>query len=137
MASNPKILLVDDDQKFLDLYQEMLAKHLPSAPEVRVASSGARAISLLESEKFTLMIVDLNMPKMDGLQVISVAHRKYPKLRLVVLTALREEQFRTRAYAMGVDQYWIKPESDQEAGLFLESIESLVMREMQIGRAHV
>jgi CheY-like chemotaxis protein len=133
MPAQPKILLADDDQDFLDLYQEMLCQHLPSLPEVRTANSGARALSLLESEDFTLFIVDLNMPKMDGLQVISVARRKYPGLRLVVLTALREEQFRTRAYALGVDQYWIKPESDQELGLFMESLESLITRESNGG----
>jgi hypothetical protein len=50
-----------------------------------------------------------------------------------VLTAIREEQFRSRAYALGVDQYWIKPESDQELGLFMESIESLISREANGG----
>src|SRR4030095_16570613 len=114
MSARPKILLLDDDQDFLDLYREMLSQHLPSLPEVRVANSGSRGLALLDSEVFTLMIVDLNMPKMDGLQVLSIARRKFPQLRLMVLTGLREEQFRTRAYAMGVDQYWIKPESDPE-----------------------
>ena len=133
MAAQPKILLLDDDQDFLDLYKEMLSQHLSCLPEVRTASSGSRALSLLESETFTLMIVDLNMPKMDGLQVLSIARRKYPQLKVVVLTGMRDDQFRTRAYAMGVDQYWIKPESDQEMGLFMESIESLLTREAQGG----
>jgi len=133
MSAQPKILLLDDDQDFLDLYREMLSKHLSSLPEVRTASSGPRALALLESESFTLMIVDLHMPKMDGLQVLSIARRKYPQLRLVVLTSIRDEQFRARAYGMGVDQYWIKPESDQEMGLFMESIESLLNREAQGG----
>jgi CheY-like chemotaxis protein len=107
----------------------MLSQHLSCLPDVRIASSGARALALLESEQFQLLIVDLNIPKMDGLQVLSIARRKFPELRLVILTGIREEQFRTRAYAMGVDQYWIKPESDQEIGLFMESIESLLSRE--------
>src|SRR6266498_5005733 len=133
MPPQPKILLLDDDQDFLDLYREMLSQHLPSLPEVRVANSGARALSLLESEQFTLLIVDLNLPKMDGLQVLTIARRKYPRLRLVVLTGIRDEQFRTRAYALGVEQYWIKPETDQEMGLFMESIESLISREGHAG----
>ena len=133
MPAQPKILLLDDDQDFLDLYREMLSQHLPSLPEVRLANTGARALSLLESEPFTLLVFDLNLPKMDGLQVLSIVRRKHPQLRLVVLTGIRDEQFRTRAYALGVDQYWIKPETDQEMGLFLESIESLVGREAQGG----
>lgn len=133
MPAQPTILLLDDDQDFLDLYREMLSQHLPSMPEVRIANSGARALSILESEQFTLLISDLNMPKMDGLQVLTLARRKYPHLRLVVLTGLRDEQFRTRAYALGVDQYWLKPETDQEMGLFMESMESLISRESQEG----
>ncbi len=133
MPAQPKILILDDDQDFLDLYREMLSQHLPSLPEVRAANSAARTLSLLESEPFTLLIVDLNLPKMDGLQVLTIARRKYPQLRLVVLTGIRDEQFRTRAYALGVDQYWIKPETDQEMGLFMESIESLISREAQAG----
>jgi len=118
---------MDDDQDFLDLYREMLGQHLPSMPEVRVANSGTRALSILQSEQFNLLIADLNMPKMDGLQVLTIARRKFPHLRLVVLTGIRDEQFRTRAYALGVDQYWLKPETDQEVGLFMESMESLTL----------
>ena len=133
MPGQPKILLLDEDQDFLDLYREMLSQHLPSLPEVRVANSGSRALSILESEQFALLITELNLSHMDGLQVLTIARRKHPQMRLVVLTAIRDEQFRTRAYALGVDQYWIKPETDQEMGLFMESIESLVSREAHGG----
>src|SRR5688572_25498857 len=129
----PKILLLDDDTAFTELYREMLSKHLSSMPEVKCATTGSRALSMLDAEPYNLLIIDLNMPKMDGLQILSIARRKYPHLRLVVLTGVRDEQFRTRAYAMGVDQFWIKPESDQEVGLFMESIESLLSREAQGG----
>jgi CheY-like chemotaxis protein len=128
-----KILLVDDEQDFLDLYQEMLSQHLSMLPDVRTAANGSRALSMLESEKYSLLILDLQMPKMDGLQVLAIARRKYPELRVIVLTGVRDEQFRTRAYAMGVDQYWIKPETDQEMGLFMESIETLLSSEWQAG----
>ena len=133
MPGQPKILLLDEDQDFLDLYREMLSQHLPSLPEVRIANSGSRALSILESEQFALLITELNLSHMDGLQVLTIARRKHPQVRLVVLTAIRDEQFRTRAYALGVDQYWIKPETDQEMGLFMESIESLVSREAHGG----
>jgi len=128
-----KILLLDDEQDFLDLYQEMLAQHLSTLPEVRTALNGSRALSMLETEKYALLVLDLHMPKMDGLQVLAIARRKYPELRVVILTGVRDEQFRTRAYAMGVDQYWIKPETDQEMGLFMESIETLLSTESQGG----
>ncbi len=129
MPAPPKILLLDDNQEFLSTFRDMLVAHLPSQPEVKVAHSATRGLSMLETEPFSLLIEDLHLPHMDGLQVLSIARRKYPQMRIVVLTGLKEEQFRSRAYAMGVDQYWIKPSSDQEMSLLMESIESLLSRD--------
>src|SRR5438093_4886102 len=131
MAGSPRILLLDDDAAFLELYKEMLGKHLTSMPEVKTTTSAPRALSMLEAEPYNLLIVDLNMPKMDGLQILTIARRKYPHLRLVVLTGVRDEQFRTRAYAMGVDQFWIKPDSDKKTGSFMEWIESHISHQAQ------
>jgi CheY-like chemotaxis protein len=66
---------------------------------------------------------------MDGLQVIAIARRKYPALKIVVWTCIADEQFRARAYGMGVDQYWQKPGSEQERQHFLDSITALLERE--------
>lgn len=124
--------MVDDDQDFLEVYWEIL-KQLPSSPEVHTASTGARALALLDSEPFHLMVVDLNMPKMDGLQVIAIARRKYPQLRIVVWTCINDEQFRARAYGMGVDQYWQKPAAEVERQHFLDAIEAMLACETQSG----
>jgi CheY-like chemotaxis protein len=131
-TTRSKILLVDDDQDFLEVYWEFL-KTLPSGPEVHTASTGPRALAMLESEPFHVLIVDLNMPKMDGLQVIAIARRKYPQLRIVVWTCIADEHFRARAYGMGVDQYWQKPGSEHDRQNFLDSIESIMQRDTHGG----
>jgi CheY-like chemotaxis protein len=128
MASPHKILLLDDDEQMLDLYQELL-KQLPSKPEVQVCNSGARAIALLDSEPFTLLITDLRMPKMDGLQVLAIVRRKFPHLRIIVLTGVLDEEYRSRAYAQGVELFWQKPASSEEIKLFQDCIEALLDRE--------
>ncbi|MBE0545307.1 MAG: response regulator [Verrucomicrobia bacterium] len=132
METRHKILLLDDDPDLLDVYREILGQ-LPSRPEIRTASSGARAIAMLEGEPFSLLITDLKMPKMDGLQVLSIVRRKHPELRTVVLTSVAEEQFRSRVYALGVDLFWQKPGSEEEIKLFLDCIESLLGREVEAG----
>jgi CheY-like chemotaxis protein len=129
MDTRPKILLADDDPDLLDLYRETLAQ-LPSQPEIHTAASGGRAIAMLESEPFQLLICDLKMPKMDGLQVLAIVRRKYPHLRTVAMTAEVDEQFRSRAYALGVDLFWHKPATERETKMFLECIESLLGREI-------
>ena len=130
MAATHKILLLDDDEQMLELYQQML-RELPSQPEVQISSSGARAISLLAAEPFTLLITDLRMPKMDGLQVLSIVRRKFPHLRIIVLTGLVDEEFRSRAYAQGVELFWQKPSNGEEMQFFKDCIESLLDRDQR------
>jgi CheY-like chemotaxis protein len=130
MAVPNRILLLDDDEQMLDLYQELL-KQLPSAPEVHTCNAGARAIAMLESQPYTLLITDLRMPKMDGLQVLAIVRRKFPQLRIIVLTGIMDEEYRSRAYAQGVELFWQKPGSGEEIKLFQDCIESLLGREVQ------
>lgn len=125
MQKRHKILLLDDDQDILDLYREMLSA-LPSEPEVHTANSGARAIALLESDQFTLLVSDLKMPKMDGLQLLTIVRKRFPSLRTVVMSALNDEQFKDRAYAMGIDQFLEKPRTGKEINYFCECIEGIL-----------
>ena len=110
MTARQKILILDDEHDILEIYQEILAR-LPSQPEIHTADNGARAIALLDSEPFNLLLVDLRMPVMDGFQVLAIVRRKFPALRVVVMTGAEDEQFRARAYAMGIDLYIEKPKT--------------------------
>jgi len=132
MSKSHRVLLVDDEQDLLDLYKEILSQ-LPSRPEIVTSASGARALALLESEEFSLLVCDLNMPRMDGLQVLSIVRKKYPNLRTVVLTCIKDEQFRSRVYSLGIDMFWHKPGTSEEIKLFLSCMESLLDRQNQMG----
>lgn len=132
MPARQKILILDDEQDILEIYQEILAR-LPSQPEIHTADNGARAIALLESEPFNLLLVDLRMPTMDGFQVLAIVRRKFPVLRVCVMTASEDEQFRARAYAMGIDLYLEKPKTGKEIINFVDCIESLLEKEDQGG----
>jgi CheY-like chemotaxis protein len=132
MESHHKVLIVDDDPAVLELYRELLAQ-LPSHPEIFTTTSGARALSMLKSEPFRLLLCDLKMPKIDGLQVLSIVRRRFPELRTVVMTAVHSEDFRARAYALGVDLFWLKPDTQQNMEMFLQCIESLLGRDEEGG----
>lgn len=127
MPARQKILILDDEHDILEIYQEILAR-LPSQPEIHTADAGARAIALLESEPFNLLLVDLRMPTMDGFQVLAIVRRKFPTLRVVVMTAAEDEQFRARSYAMGIDLYMEKPKTGKEIINFVDCIESMLER---------
>ena len=93
------------------------------------ATSGSRAIALLESEPFSLLLTDLRMPNMDGFQVLAIVRRRFPALRIVVMTGAAEEQNRVRAYAMGIDLFVEKPKSQKETQVFFDCIESMLERD--------
>lgn len=130
--SRPKVLILDDDHDYLEVCQQMLAG-LESEPEIQIADSGTLALALLESESFSLLLTDLRMPKMDGFQVLALVRKRLPHQRIAVMSALGDDQSRTRAYEVGIDLFLEKPKSSQERQFFLECIESLLEREHRPG----
>jgi len=132
MEERHKILILDDEVDWLNVCREML-EQLPSKPEIRTFSTGARAVALLDVEPFQLLICDLKMPRMDGLQVLTIVRRRFPELRTVVLTSLDDEGFRSRAYALGVDLFWLKADMQQNPQMFLDCLESLLGHDMKTG----
>ncbi|MBI3874755.1 MAG: response regulator [Verrucomicrobia bacterium] len=128
MPAQHKILVLDDETGFLQMCQELLSA-LPMHPEVHTVTSGADALARLDTEPFSLLLTDLRMPGMDGFQVLSIVRRKHPNLRTIVMTAAVDEQYRTRAYSLGIDLYLEKPRTSPETKLFIECIESLLSRE--------
>lgn len=128
MPDPAKILILDDDRAMLESMSTLLSR-LPSAPEVHTCDSGSRALAMLESEPFTVLLTDLNMPKVDGFQVLMLVRRKFPALRTVVMTGIVDDQYRARAYAMGIDLYIEKPTSRAEVKFFTDCLESLLGQE--------
>jgi len=125
METRHKILILDDDTDWLSLCREQLGA-LPSRPEILTANNAKRALALLETEEIRLLISDLKMPRIDGLQMIAIVRRRFPATRTVVLSGLEDEEYRSRAYALGVDLFWLKAEMQRNSKLFSECIESLL-----------
>ena len=118
-------MILDDDADWLSLCRDQL-KTLPSHPVVLIANNAKRALALLDSEEVRLLISDLKMPRIDGLQMIAIVRRRFPATRTVVLSGLEDEEYRSRAYALGVDLFWLKTEMQRNSKLFSECVESLL-----------
>ncbi len=127
-----KILILDDDSDWLALCRDLLAT-LPSHPEILTANAASRALALIETEPVRLLICDLKMPRIDGLQMLAIVRRRFPELRTIVLSGLEDEDYRSRAYALGVDLFWLKTEMQRNSKLFAECLESLLGRENEAG----
>jgi DNA-binding NarL/FixJ family response regulator len=125
MEQRNKILVLDDDNDWLLLCRDLFST-LASGPEVFTANSAKRALAIIEAEKIRLLICDLKMPRIDGLQMLAIVRRRFPGLRTVVLSGLEDEEYRSRAYALGVDLFWLKTEMQRNSKFFNECLESLM-----------
>src|SRR3990170_5082573 len=80
---NENILVVDDDEDILELIERHLSN---KGYEVVTAYDGEQALPLLEKVKFDLVITDLKMPKIDGMEVLRKVKEKDPNIEVVILT---------------------------------------------------
>jgi CheY-like chemotaxis protein len=129
MRSGPATVLIVEDEALIAMDLQWLLEE--AGYRVTSAVNGEEGLKLFEASSFDVVVTDYRMPKMDGLQVLAIVRRKFPQLRTAVLTAVPDEQFRSRAYAIGVDIYFEKPGTTEEISLFLDCIESLLSQEAQ------
>jgi two-component system, OmpR family, alkaline phosphatase synthesis response regulator PhoP len=105
-----KILLVDDEPEILEICRDYLKA---SGYEVAMAKDGAQGLSLARREKPDLIVLDLMMPEMDGLDVCR-AIRRESNVPIIMLTARVEEADKLIGLELGADDYMTKPFSPRE-----------------------
>ncbi|MDR3586156.1 MAG: response regulator transcription factor [Desulfosporosinus sp.] len=109
--TKPKVLLVDDEAGLRELVRVYLEK---SNFEVTEAGDGWEAEQALEAEHFDLLILDVMMPKLDGLTLCKRIRSTRNDLPILLLTAKGEENDRLLGFEHGVDDYVVKPFSPRE-----------------------
>jgi DNA-binding NtrC family response regulator len=82
-ASVARILVIDDDHAVLATIEILLARH---AHEVVVSDDGRKGIDLFRTGSFDLLIVDIFMPAMDGLETMKLVHRYRPEVPIIVIS---------------------------------------------------
>src|SRR5215813_8954456 len=105
------ILLVDDDPDLLKLISLRLSS---AGYEVRVADSGEAALGALAVSRPGVVITDLRMPGIDGLQLFEAIHREHPALPVIILTAHGTIPDAVSATQRGVFGFLTKPFDSQE-----------------------
>lgn len=106
----PKILLVDDDTRIRSIVREYAQAEDWIFSE---AGDGVEALKLMESEEFSLIVLDVMMPVMDGWATLKQL-RKSSQAPVIMLTARSEEYDRLLGFELGVDDYVAKPFSPRE-----------------------
>jgi two-component system, OmpR family, response regulator VicR len=103
-----KILLVEDDAFVLDLYKTVLTK---AGYNLFVAEDGEKAVEVASKESFDLILLDIMLPKLTGLEVLKRLREEIPLAKetpVYLLTNLGEENIIQEAYKIGANGYLLK-----------------------------
>lgn len=102
------ILIVDDDKNFLLSVADGLRTHTKDF-DVLTAENGLEAIKTLDSQKIDLLVTDVKMPEMDGLELLAHMVSNYPNVPVIIMTAFATREMEDQATNMGTFKFLEKP----------------------------
>ncbi len=145
------VLIVDDDSSI----RWVLARALSNAQfKVLSCDSGQQAISIIESNPPQLVITDIQMNGMDGLELLATINHKWPELPVIMITAYADTDLATKTHELGAFDYLPKPfdinhviklcqravdsqKERQELPLWLQQIEKKIDSEYHQGNSEI
>jgi len=102
-----RILIVDDEPWIQDVFRVFC--DVTDALEVKIASNGAEAVQLVKDNNFDLVTLDLIMPEMSGMEVLSKIKSMTPNLPVIIITGNATDKLINEAGVMGACQVIYKP----------------------------
>lgn len=104
-----RILFVDDDPRFLEMIERVMSVWSKGSWEIHLAQNTGKALSLIQEHPINLVVIDVQMPVVDGLQFLTLINRKYPNLQKVVLTGYANDNYRAACLSNGAELFLEKP----------------------------
>lgn len=106
-----KILIIDDEQPILTMYGDALSGH-----EIIMASDGEEGLSKAEKLDPDIILLDIIMPKMNGLDVLEKlkSNKETASIPVIMLTNLPKEASSDKAKTLGAEEYFVKAEFEPE-----------------------
>lgn len=106
-----RVLFVDDDLSLLEIFRQLMAHYADDAWEVLTAPEVSKALGILQDGRVDLLVFDLHMPVVDGVQFLKLLQRRFPDLLKVVLTGSPSEETRAACLNHGAELYLEKPKN--------------------------
>ena len=104
--STGKILVVDDE----DIVRTSCSRTLsPEGYDVRLAKNGAEGLKMASEERFDLVLTDLKMPDMDGIEVLRIIKEQWPETAVIIVTGYQTVDTAVKAIKLGAYDYIEKP----------------------------
>ena len=100
-----RILIVDDSAVFRTSMKKILAS---MNAEIILAEDGQEGLDLALQEKFDIVVSDIDMPKMNGIEATKQALKKYPEMKIIALTSFADDEYIEQMISAGVEGYMLK-----------------------------
>ena len=116
--SPTKLILVDDDPDMLRLLKVIIDKHFQDQLQIVEFTDPVEAMAEIEKGEFDLVLTDLEMPELNGIEILSLAKHRNPTCQVLLLTGRSHHEALLEAMEKGASDYLLKP-VDQESLLAL------------------
>ncbi|CAI6045774.1 HTH-type transcriptional activator RhaS [Paenibacillus sp. JJ-100] len=120
-----QILLVDDERSVVETLAETIPWESCGIGTVHEALSGAVALEIMENHDIDIVITDIRMPEMSGIDLITTIHEKWPHVQTILLSGFADFEYAKQAMAQESFDYLLKPVSDED---LIETVQRLVDR---------
>jgi CheY-like chemotaxis protein/pSer/pThr/pTyr-binding forkhead associated (FHA) protein len=125
-AKKHQVLFVDDDIAFLEAIIELYAILGDKTWEIHRASTADQALAALKQNAIDLVVLDIGMPVLDGVQLLNLIHRRYPDVKKAILTGSASASDRAACLANGAELFIQKPFSDDGMKAVFTTLNELI-----------
>jgi DNA-binding NarL/FixJ family response regulator len=121
MKSKVKFIIVDDNQLFREGLKSLMASNT-DYEFIGEAQDGLEALQLVQKKQPDFVLLDLSMPKLNGISVIKEIKRIYPDIKILALTIHQSDEFVLQAFDAGANGYCAKDSSLQELQIAVRTV---------------
>ncbi len=132
-AKQHQILFVDDETDFLETLRALFTAWSKNSWQIECAASADRALEILKTRPFDLVVVDVNMPVLDGEQFLRILARRYPDVKKAAITGYATEERRAACLASGAELFIEKPRTAEGLKSIFVMLDELVTWKQQAG----
>lgn len=126
-----KMIVVDDDKHIRNGIAGTIEWHMIGVKVIGAAADGVRAMEMIKKETPDIVLTDIMMPNMNGIELAKTLHQNYPGIKVIALSGYREFEYARRAMEYGVFKYILKPINESELVQTVYELRKLLIEERE------
>ncbi|WP_052078915.1 response regulator transcription factor [Spirochaeta lutea] len=103
-----RIVLVDDQRLFLESLRVVIENNEPELQVVALGEDGHQAVELADEQRPDIMLMDVRMPGMNGVEAVRIIKQRHPAIRIIMLTTFEDDEYVRHALSYGASGYLLK-----------------------------